>query len=81
MIEGQALRPQIIADSHAPRFAPLGVTSTMRLALSDLDVALWDALASFMGLPLAEFLGGERRPIRAYDSRGLGQIRPRDFGR
>jgi mandelate racemase len=80
MIEGQNLRPQVIADSLVRRYALLGATGTVRIALSALDVALWDALASSVGLPLAEFLGGERRPIRAYDSRGLGLMSPRDLG-
>src|SRR5262249_31145474 len=41
-----------------------------------LDMALWDAAAKAAGLPLVELLGGRRRAIRAYDSRGLGLMQP-----
>jgi len=40
--------------------------------MSGLDVAYWDAMARASGKPLAEFLCGRRRAIRAYNSNGLG---------
>ena len=46
----------------ARRYALLGVTGTVRMALSALDVALWDALAVAPGQPLATVLG--RRAAR-----------------
>jgi mandelate racemase len=49
------------------------------MALSALDVGLWDASAVAVGKPLAELLGAERRPIPAYDSRGLGLMDPEDL--
>jgi mandelate racemase len=54
------------------RFALLGVTGTVRMALAALDIALWDALAISLGQPLAVILGAGSRPTPAYDSRGLG---------
>jgi mandelate racemase len=42
------------------------------MALSALDAALWDALAVAAGVPLATLLGSAPRPIRAYNSCGLG---------
>jgi mandelate racemase len=81
MIEGQPLRPQPIFDRLARRHALIGVTGTVRMALSALDAALWDAAAIAAGQPLVEFLGGERRPIPAYDSRGLGLMPRADLGR
>src|SRR5262249_18927203 len=42
------------------------------IALSGLDVALWDALARATGLPLARLLGGALHPIPAYNSNALG---------
>lgn len=48
----------------------------MRMALSAFDVALWDAAAVAVGQPLAALLGADRRPIPAYDSRGLGLMEP-----
>ena len=41
------------------------------MVVGTLDMALWDALARAMDVPLAVLLGGERRPLPAYDSFGL----------
>jgi mandelate racemase len=54
----------------------LGVTGTARMALSALDVALWDATAIACGMPLARLLGGDGGPARAYNSSGLGLMAP-----
>ena len=54
------------------RFGLLGVVGTVRMALSALDIALWDALGQQLALPLAALLGAPSRPLHAYDSRGLG---------
>lgn len=72
LVKGRPARPLDIARMLQRRYALLGVTGTLRMALSALDVALWDAAAIAAGLPLAELLGAQRRPIAAYDSRGLG---------
>jgi mandelate racemase len=76
LIRGKPCRPQAISQMLSRRFALLGVTGPVRMALSALDVALWDAVAVALGKPLAELLGAERRPIPAYDSRGLGLMEP-----
>jgi mandelate racemase len=41
------------------------------IALSGMDMAIWDALARAAGLPLASLLGGSPGPIRAYNTNGL----------
>jgi mandelate racemase len=41
------------------------------IALSGLDMAIWDALARAADLPLASLLGGSPGPIRAYNTNGL----------
>jgi len=41
------------------------------MALSGLDMALWDALGRHQGRPVVELLGGTARPLPAYDSFGL----------
>ena len=51
------------------RFALIGVTGVVRMALSALDMALWDALAVAAGLPLATLLGGAPRPHSAPTTR------------
>jgi len=44
------------------------------IALSGLDMAIWDALARAAGLPLVTLLGGQPGPIRAYNTNGLWLI-------
>ena len=41
------------------------------LALAGVDMSAWDALAQAAGLPLVKLLGGEVKPVRAYNSCGL----------
>ena len=72
LIKGQRAEPQAIYHTLVRRLALLGVAGPVRMAISTLDMALWDAAAKAAGLPLVELLGASRRPIRAYDSRGLG---------
>lgn len=76
LVAGERIRPQILFDKLARRYALPGVTGSVRAALSAFDAALWDVLAVAAGLPLAVFLGGNLRPIPAYDSRGLGLMAP-----
>ena len=52
------------------------MTGVVRMALSGLDMALWDALAMAAGLPLATLLGGTPRPVPAYNCSGLGLMEP-----
>ncbi|MER8732142.1 mandelate racemase [Mesorhizobium sp. M1227] len=61
------------------RFSLLGVTGTVRMALSAIDMAFWDALAQSFGQPLACLLGGSLKPLSAYDSRGLGLMAPAEL--
>jgi mandelate racemase len=76
LIKGERARPADIAAKLARRFALIGVTGTVRMALSGLDVAMWDALGKAAGLPLASMLGSSPRPILAYNSCGLGLMAP-----
>jgi mandelate racemase len=71
-IKGARVAPRHVGPLLARRFALTGVTGSVRKALSAVDVALWDASAVAAGLPLATMLGAEPRPIRAYNSSGLG---------
>jgi mandelate racemase len=76
VVRGQPAAPVRIAQLLGRRFALLGVTGLARMALSALDGAIWDALARAASMPLAKFLGGELRPISAYNSSGLGLMAP-----
>ncbi|HEU4382813.1 MAG TPA: enolase C-terminal domain-like protein [Anaeromyxobacteraceae bacterium] len=76
LVKGEAVAPLDLATKLARRFALVGVGSVLRMALSALDAALWDALAVAAGVPLAALLGSRPRPIRAYNSSGLGLMSP-----
>ena len=76
LVEGETIAPIEIAARLQRRFALIGVTGLVRMALSGLDCALWDALAVAAGLPLAALLGGTQKRIPAYNSNGLGLMDP-----
>lgn len=72
LIAGDELIPFDIERKLTQRFALLGLAGLQRLAQSAIDMAAWDALARARDLPLARLLGGVPKPIRAYNSKGLG---------
>jgi mandelate racemase len=76
MVKREPVAPLDIGVKLARRFALVGVAGVVRMALSGLDAALWDALAVAAGLPLATFLGANPKPIPAYNSSGLGLMSP-----
>jgi len=71
-IKGEAMDPAKIGARLGRHFRLIAASGVVGLALSAIDVACWDALAIAAGKPLAEFLGGTRRAVRAYNSNGLG---------
>lgn len=76
LIGGRPISPAAAAALLSRRFALFGVTGAVRMALSAIDVAMWDAAAIAAGLPLASLLGSEPQGIRAYNSSGLGLMAP-----
>jgi len=72
LVRGETVAPLALAATLQRRYALLGVTGVVRMALSALDAALWDAVAVAAGVPLATLLGSAPRPVRAYNSCGLG---------
>ncbi len=76
LFRGEAIAPASMAAMLQRRYALLGVTGIVRMALSALDAALWDAVAVAAGVPLAALLGSAPRPLRAYNSCGLGLMTP-----
>ncbi len=76
VVRGQPVAPLALAATLQRRFVLLGVTGVARMALSALDMAWWDALAVAAGLPLATLLGAAPRPVRTYNSCGLGLMAP-----
>jgi mandelate racemase len=78
MVRGDAVAPVAIAKKLHARFTLIGREGLPTIAMSGLDVALWDAVARATGLPLARLLGGELHPVPAYNSNALGlETRPR----
>ena len=49
----------------------VGYEGVAMIAVSGLDMAIWDALAKAAGMPLAVLLGGTLGPVPAYNSNGL----------
>ena len=71
MIKGDALAPLEIEAKLRKRLTLLDTPGLAGLALAGIDMAAWDALAIANGVPLVKLLGGELRPVRAYNSCGL----------
>jgi mandelate racemase len=78
VVAGDKVAPLDLWDKLARRFKLIGVTGIVRMALSAIDVAAWDALAIAANQPLARFLGATPRPIPAYNSCGLGLMAPQE---
>jgi len=76
VVAGERANPIEISTRLSRRFALVGVSNIVRMALSALDTAMWDALAVAAGLPLATLLGGSIRLVPAYNSSGLGLMTP-----
>lgn len=71
--------PALVGRSAAPAdafafaertFRLLGRQGLVGMAVSGVDMALWDALGRQQGLPVCRLLGVEPRGLRAYDSYG-----------
>jgi mandelate racemase len=71
-IRGRPIVPTDLWNLLARRHTLIGVEGIVRMAMSLVDVAGWDALARAAGQPLARLIGAEPRPVRAYNSNGLG---------
>jgi mandelate racemase len=71
MIKGDALVPYEIDAKLRKRFTLFDTPGLLGLALAGIDMAAWDAYAKGLGVPLVCALGGQIRPVRAYNSCGL----------
>ena len=71
-VKGQPIAPADLWALLSKRYTLIGVQGIVRMAMSLLDVAGWDALAQAARVPLAVMLGGSLRPSPAYNSNGLG---------
>ena len=71
MIRGDALAPFDIEAKLRLRLRLLDTPGLVGIALAGIDMCAWDALAQAHGVPLVKLLGGQVRPVRAYNSCGL----------
>ncbi len=76
VLAGGPAAPAAIVRRLARPFSLLGVVGVVRMALSLLDMAAWDAAARAAELPLCRLLGAEPRALPAYNSCGLGLMEP-----
>ena len=74
MVKGDELSPFELEKKLRAKYALLGVHNIVLMAIAGIDVAAWDASAQALGQPLVRLLGGAPRPVRAYNSNGLGLL-------
>ena len=69
-LSGKPVAPVARMAEFEARFRLLGRQGLLGMALSGLDMALWDALGRARAMPVVALLGGEPRAVPAYDSYG-----------
>ncbi len=79
MIAGDAVAPFEIEKKLRARFTLLGVHNIVVFAMAAIDMCAWDALGQALGQPVVRLLGGEPRPVLAYNSKGLGIQKTKDL--
>ncbi len=76
---GESADPETVYSLLDARFRLLGNQGLVAMAISGIDMALWDAQAKREGKPLCELIGRGAQPIRVYDS--MGQMSPSETAR
>ncbi len=71
MINGDAVVPFEIEAKLRKRMTLQDSHGIAGQVIAGIDMAAWDAFAKGLGVPLVRALGGEVRPVRAYNSCGL----------
>jgi mandelate racemase len=71
MITGDTVAPFEMESKLRKRLTLLDTPGLVGLALAGVDMCAWDVLAQAAGVPLVTLLGGQVKPIRAYNSCGL----------
>ena len=70
-LEGKSISPVERSKEFEHRFRLMGRQGLVGMALSGLDMALWDALGRTQNLPVVDLLGSEPVSVPAYDSYGI----------
>jgi len=71
LLIGKPAAPQDRARDMENTFRLLGRQGLLGMALAGIDMALWDVLGRALDAPVVNLLGGTARPVPAYDSFGL----------
>lgn len=71
LLVGKSVSPIERMRDFDRTFRLLGRQGLLGMVISGLDMAFWDILARAQDAPLAVLLGGEPKPMAAYDSYGL----------
>jgi len=74
MFKGKPLAPLDVFGEAMKMLHLHGRQGTTLIALSGVDMAIWDALARAAGVPLVHLLGGSTGRLRAYNTNGLWLI-------
>jgi mandelate racemase len=72
ILQGDTVAPFEIEKKLRARHTLLGVHNIVLFAMSAIDMCAWDALGQALAQPVVRLLGGEPRPVPAYNSNGLG---------
>ena len=75
LIQGECLAPVEIEKNLANRLRLLGTQGLVGMALSAIDMALWDGLARSHNISLVSLLGGKEKPIPAYGAVGYDGVK------
>jgi mandelate racemase len=75
LVKGQPLAPAQVTRGLLSRFKLLGTHGLVGIAISAIDMAMWDALARAREMPLCRVLGAAPRPIRAYGGVGYDGVK------
>jgi mandelate racemase len=70
-LNGKPVVPSERMRAFDRRFRLLGWQGLVGMAVAGLDMAFWDALGKAAEAPVVRLLGGEPRPVPAYDSYGV----------
>ena len=81
LIKGDAVAPFEIERKLRQKHTLLGVHNIVLFAMAGIDMAAWDACALSLGQPLVNLLGGKPRPVKAYNSKGLGIMPLKPLGK
>ena len=71
VLRGRPACPAAVTDDLAARFRLMGRQGLVGMALSGMDMALWDMRGRALQRPVVELLGGEAASVPAYDSYGI----------